>query len=301
MSPAVSVLMPVYNAQRYIASAVQSILGQTFTDFELIIVDDGSTDRSREILRGFAARDPRVKLISRPNTGYVVALNEALATATGEFIARMDADDMSLPYRFERQVEYLRAHPDCVLVGTHVVTMDSDGSLIGVMPDIAFGHQRIDDALLRRGWPIVHPAVMMRARALREIGGYKVEYCPNEDHDLFLRLAEFGQIENLPEVLIHYRKHAASVSAMNNDRMTANVGKIIVEACRRRGVPVPPEVAQTQPRPQLRTADVQRVWAWMAMKNHNIRTARKYALATLCRRPLSMDSWRLTFCAVRGH
>src|SRR5436305_11764547 len=105
MSPAVSVLMPVYNAQRYIAAAVQSILDQTFTDFELIVVDDGSTDRSGDILRGFAARDPRVKLISRPNTGYVVALNEALATATGEFIARMDADDFSLPKRFERQVE----------------------------------------------------------------------------------------------------------------------------------------------------------------------------------------------------
>lgn len=300
MDPVVSVLLPVYNAQRYVPAAVESILAQTLVDFELIVVDDGSTDRSNAILRKFAAADPRVKLISRPNTGYVVALNEALSCARGEFIARMDADDISLPARFERQVAYLREHPDCVLVGTHVVTMDGDGSLIGVMPDIAFGHDRIDQALLRRGWPIVHPAVMMRASALRDVGAYKVEYCPNEDHDLFLRLAEAGKVENLPEVLIHYRKHAHSVSALNNDRMTGMVGKIIVEACRRRGIPVPPEVAEGPTKPPLRTVDVQRVWAWQAMKNKNISTARKYALATLVRRPLSIESWRLTFCAVRG-
>src|SRR5213082_3006291 len=131
MSPVVSVLMPVYNAQRYLPAAVESILGQTFRDFEFIIIDDGSTDRSGEILRKFAAEDPRIKLISRPNTGYVVALNEALSCASGEFVARMDADDISLPTRFERQVAYLREHTDCVLVGTNVITMDSDGAMIG--------------------------------------------------------------------------------------------------------------------------------------------------------------------------
>jgi glycosyltransferase involved in cell wall biosynthesis len=300
-APTVSVVMPVYNTRQYIAAAAESILAQTFRDFEFIIVDDGSTDGTEQILAELAARDPRINLIRRPNTGYVVALNEALSLARGEFVARMDADDMSLPQRFERQVAYLRQHPECVLVGTHVVTMDSDSSLIGIMPDIAFGHDQIDDALLRRGWPIVHPAVMMRTAAVHQVGNYQVEYCPNEDHDLFLRLAEFGRVENLPDVLFYYRKHARSVSALNNDRMTGNVGKIIVEACRRRGIPVPPEVAQVQPKPKLRTVDVQRYWAWQAMKNRNIGTARKYALSTLWRRPLSVESWRLTFCAVRGH
>jgi hypothetical protein len=168
------------------------------------------------------------------------------------------------------------------------------------MPDITFGHDRIDRALLQRGWPIVHPTVMMRASAVREVGGYNVEYCPNEDHDLFLRLAEAGQVENLPEVLVYYRKHVESVSAMNNDRMTQMVGRVIVEACRRRAITIPPEVAQANLRPPMRMVDVQRVWAWQAMKNKNIGTARKYALATLWRRPLSIESWRLTYCAVRG-
>jgi hypothetical protein len=213
----------------------------------------------------------------------------------------MDADDVSLPLRFEKQIAYLREHPECVLLGAHVVTMDADGALIGMMLDIAFGHDRIDQALLRRGWPIVHPAVMMRASALRDAGVYKAEYCPNEDHDLFLRMAEVGRIENLPEVLFHYRKHAASISTLKNKSAAALVSKIIVEACRRRRIPVPPEVAQAHPAPPLATVEVQRLWAWQAMKNKNIGTARKYALATLWRRPLSVDSWRLTFCAVRGH
>src|ERR1700761_204383 len=130
MAPLVSVLMPVFNAQRYVAAAVNSILDQTLGDFELIIVDDGSTDQSTAILRRLAGRDGRIRLISRPNTGYVVALNEALDAARGEFLARMDADDVSLPQRFEKQVQFLQENPDFVLVGTHVTTMDADGAMI---------------------------------------------------------------------------------------------------------------------------------------------------------------------------
>src|SRR5258706_14041022 len=117
-SPAVSVVMPVYNGERYLASAIDSILAQTFTDFELIAVDDGSTDSSLPMLKRYAERDPRVRVISRPNTGIVGALSDAIAAARAPLIARMDADDLSLPLRFERQVAYLSGHPQCVLVGT---------------------------------------------------------------------------------------------------------------------------------------------------------------------------------------
>jgi glycosyltransferase involved in cell wall biosynthesis len=299
-APVVSVVLPVYNAEQYIAAAVQSVLDQTFKDFEFIIIDDGSTDRSTEILQVLARKDPRIKLISRPNTGYVIALNEALAMARGEFIARMDADDICLPTRFEKQVAYLRANPDVVLLGTHVAQMDVAGLVIGPMPDVAFGHEAINEALLRRGWPIVHPAVMMRTDAVRKVGGYVVEYCPNEDHDLFLKLGEVGQLENLPEVLVHYRKHDASQSAQKMEQTITIVSRIIIEACRRRGISVPPEAAQPDRKPPAKKVDVQRSWAWNAMKHQNIATARKYALATLWRRPLSLDSWRLTYCAVRG-
>ena len=298
--PSITVILPVYNAERYIASAVNSVLAQTFTDFELIVVNDGSTDGSLAILQSIAAGDPRVKLISRPNTGYVAALNEALALATGEFIARMDADDLCLPERFAKQIDYLRAYPEVVLLGTHVAQMDDQGRVIGPMKDVAFGHEAIDAALLRRGWPIVHPAVMMRTAAVRALGGYLPELCPNEDHDLFLKLAEVGRLENLPEVLVHYRKHAASESTTKRDKSVGLISRIIVDACRRRKIPVPTEAGADSPAAPPEPVDQHRDWAWQAVKHRNIPAARHYAFHTLRRRPFKLDSWRLTFCAVRG-
>src|SRR5688572_25740567 len=115
--PTVSVVMTVYNTERYVREAVESILGQTFRDFEFIIIDDGSTDSAPAILREYADRDPRIRLVSRPNTGIVRAANEGIALARGNYLARMDSDDVALPHRFEKQVRYLNEHPACVLVG----------------------------------------------------------------------------------------------------------------------------------------------------------------------------------------
>ena len=142
--------------------------------------------------------------------------------------------------------------------------------------------------------------VMMRTDAVRRVGGYVAGYCPNEDHDLFLKLAEIGRVENLPEILLQYRKYDASVTSRYVGRSTQLVSKIIIEACWRRGIPVPAEVSQPQAKAPA-TVDVERRWAWSAMKSNNIATARKYALSSLRRRPLSLDSWRLTYCAVRGY
>jgi glycosyltransferase involved in cell wall biosynthesis len=300
MSATLTVILPVYNAQRYITAALESVLNQTFGDFELLIINDGSTDGTLAILEDYARRDGRITLISRPNTGYVIALNEGIAMARGEFIARMDADDISLPKRFEKQLAYLRANPNCVLVGSAVDQMDAAGMVIGPMADVCFGHDAIDAALLRRGWPVVHPAVMMRTAAVRRVGGYRPDYCPNEDHDLFLKLAEIGHLENLPDLLLQYRKHDQSQSFQKMETTIIIMSRIIIDACRRRGIPVPPEAAQPDRRPPPKKVEVQRNWAWNAVKHKNIATARKYALVTLLRRPLSSDAWRLTYCALRG-
>ena len=123
-APTVSVVMTVYNTERYVGEAVGSVLGQTFGDFEFVIVDDGSTDRSTTILKDFAARDPRIRLVSRPNTGIVAAANEGIGLARGRYLARMDSDDVCLPRRFETQVNYLEQHPECVLVGSRVTVVD---------------------------------------------------------------------------------------------------------------------------------------------------------------------------------
>ena len=119
--------MPVYNTRRYLRQSVESILGQTFGDFELIIVDDGSTDGSTGILKEYQQRDSRIRLVCRANTGYSRALNEALRLARSDLLARMDSDDVALPGRFERQVAYLREHPECVALGCRVREIDPHG------------------------------------------------------------------------------------------------------------------------------------------------------------------------------
>ena len=200
-SPRVSVAMPVYNSEKYVAKAVASILAQTFEDFEFLIVDDGSTDASRAILQEYAARDRRIKLTSRPNTGYLVALNEMLRRARGEYIARMDADDVALPERFERQIQYLDDHPECVLLGSRVIIIDPDGDPLREMGD-ALTHEEIDNALMNAmGQLVYHPSVMFRRQVVLDLGGYRPEYYLTEDLDLFLRLAEVGRVANLAEPL----------------------------------------------------------------------------------------------------
>jgi glycosyltransferase involved in cell wall biosynthesis len=200
--PTVSILLPFYNARRYLAGAARSMLVQTFEDFELLLMDDGSSDGSKAIADELAAKDRRVRVISGPNKGRSRTLNEGIALAQGEFIARMDADDLSLPTRLQRQVEYLREHPECVCVGTRVTLIDPYDSPLST-PEHKLTHDEIDAELLRGiGWAIVHPAATMRTDAVRRVGGYRAQFNDSEDLDLFLRLGEVGRLANLPEPLV---------------------------------------------------------------------------------------------------
>ena len=211
-NPTISVVMSVHNAERYLHKAIESILTQSFADFEFIIIDDGSSDGSPAILREYAAKNERIRPILHENRGLTKALNEGLALARGEFVARMDADDISLPQRFERQAFYLKQHPDCVLLGSEVLLVDPEGWPICRRGHL-LSHQQIDEQLLRGdGGGLTHPAVMIRTRTLREIGGYNEAMTTAQDLDLFLHLAEVGQIANLPDVLLKWRQHPASVN-----------------------------------------------------------------------------------------
>src|SRR5438045_3065304 len=169
-SPAVTVLMPVYNADRFVAQTVDSILAQTFADFEVLIINDGSTDRSLEILQDYTRRDDRIRLISRPNTGYVVALNEGLALARGEFIARIDADDLADPRRLELQVERMRREPELVALGSGALAMDETGRMLGDY-SVPLTHEEIEANHLRGSSTIHHPAGMLRRAAGKRGGG----------------------------------------------------------------------------------------------------------------------------------
>ena len=139
--------MPVYNAERYVAEAVESILAQTFNDFEFLIVDDGSTDRSLEILQSYASKDPRIRLRSRPNTGIVIALNEMLAVARGEFIARMDADDIAFESDLKRNWQYSAENPALVVRGSHVEIIDRGRRFASGPPPFPPSHAELEDAL----------------------------------------------------------------------------------------------------------------------------------------------------------
>jgi len=296
-SPRLSVLVPVYNAERYLADAIDSILAQTFGDFELIAVDDGSKDRSRALLEDYARRDPRVKVISRPNTGIVGALNDALAASRADLIARMDSDDIALPDRFQKQVVYLDANPDCILLGSRVIMIDPEGLPIGDMATVGHGHDVIEDALLGGGWPIVHPTIIMRRAPLLAVGGYHEGTFPNEDHDLFLRLAEIGKLDNLPDTLLKYRRHPQSVVISVTKGSRTTIRKVVEEAHRRRGLPTPA--------PWLKGIDdpcwsQRREWAWLALREGHVPTARKFAFGAVREKPLCKESWRALYCALRG-
>ena len=296
----VSVVMPVYNAARYLAEAVESILAQTFREFEFVIVDDGSTDRSRQMLDEYARRDARIKIVRRPNTGIVGALNDGLAAASAPLVARMDADDVSLPQRLETQVAYMREHPDVVALGSRVTGIDPYGCEL-FQSEHKLAHDEIDAELLNGvGWAIVHPVAMLRRDSLQRVGGYRREWQWVEDLDLFLRLAEVGKLANLPDRLLQYRQHTESINRTRAAEQARLADACVREAYRRRGRDVP-DGWKFVPKPKPSTPQQLQTWAWRAMKAGNVPVARKHAVALWKAAPLSVESWRTLYCAMRGH
>jgi glycosyltransferase involved in cell wall biosynthesis len=206
-APVISVAMPVYNCEQYVGAAIESILGQTFDDFEFIIIDDGSTDNSLAILRQYEKMDSRIRLISRENRNLATTLNDIIDVARGEWIARMDQDDIALPLRFSRQLEKLSA-TGADICGTWV-------KFFGTTDQRILRHPESDEALkleLLFGAPFAHPTVMMRADLVKGLRYDKAwEKC--EDYDLWERAARAGwKMTNVPEVLLNYRQHAAQIS-----------------------------------------------------------------------------------------
>jgi glycosyltransferase involved in cell wall biosynthesis len=220
-APAVTVLIPCYNAGPLLIEAVVSILTQTFTDFECLVIDDGSTDGSVHALH--AVHDPRLRIVVNPqNLGLIATLNRGLELARAPLLARMDADDISMSTRLMRQVERFAAQPALALLGTWAEDIAADGSVAGVSR-APVTHQEIVVAILR-GNTFIHPSVMARTAVLRELGGFPSEALHAEDYALWLRVAARHEVANLPEVLLRYRVHAGQVSQrkMRAQRQMAN-------------------------------------------------------------------------------
>jgi glycosyltransferase involved in cell wall biosynthesis len=210
-TPLVSVVMPVFNGERFLAVAIDSILAQTYARFEFVIVDDGSSDRTPEILSEYQARDARIRTHRHEkNLGLTAALNQGVQMATGALVARMDADDVSIPERFARQVEFLREHPEVAVVGSWVQRIGEDGKALGL--------QRFPPEPALVAWSMLfcnslaHPSVMMRREAIAGPGPYSFEYPNIEDYELFMRLSRTHRLANIPEPLLRYRTWGGNVT-----------------------------------------------------------------------------------------
>lgn len=209
--PKVSVLLTVYNGEDFLRQAIDSILWQTCTDFELIVVNDGSTDDSMLVLQSMT--DPRLLVIDAEHKGLVAALNEGSAHCRGKYIARMDADDIAMPQRLKMQADYLDAHPDCAFCCSNIELIDAAGTVIGHQDQEDLPRPELEASLTgaRRLLPIIHPTMMMRRDVLMALGYYR-PYHLAEDRDLWLRAIDHYGFHRMQERLLKYRMLASSVS-----------------------------------------------------------------------------------------
>ena len=216
--PKISVLMPVYNSEIYLREAIDSILNQTFRDFEFIIIDDGSTDSSPDIIRSYS--DPRIRFyLNERNMGVAATLNRGLDLATGEYIARMDSDDISLPERFEKQIRYLDRHPSVGICGCSILIFE-DGK-VGKLCVYAHSNGQICADMIFNS-AFAHPSVMLRKSVL-DVNDlrYDCNYEKAEDYELWVRILQHSRGVNISEPLLRYRHHSFQVTQTNQLRLTA--------------------------------------------------------------------------------
>ncbi len=212
-APLVSVVMAVCDGEKYVEEALKSILGQSFRNFEFIIINDGSTDNTTQILQQYIRLDQRLRVLHQGNRGLIAALNSGCRLARGRYLARMDADDVAFPDRFERQVDFLKRHPAVAVLGGAIELINGKGAPIrGVRFPVE--DRQIKEAL-SRGNCLAQPSIMMRKDAFDSTGGYRLPFLHAEDYDLWLRMADRYELANLPEVVLYYRIHARQVSARN--------------------------------------------------------------------------------------
>jgi glycosyltransferase involved in cell wall biosynthesis len=282
--PTISVAMVVCNASRFLSEAVESILNQTFGDFEFVVVDFGSTDDSRAIISQYAARDSRLKLHVIPQCGLAEARNVSCSLARGEYIAIMDADDVAVSDRLSMQFEFMSEHRDVAVLGGAVEWIDSNGRSVVVYKN-PHTHRDIESALLER-CPVWQPTVLMRREAFLTIGGYRPPFAPAEDYDLWLRMAERFRLANLEQVVLKYRIHPYQVSIRRRtDQALGILAARFAGSCRRDGLSDPfnkvdkltSELLVTIGIPQeaQRSVFAQEQLRWI----RNLRQAREYATA----------------------
>ncbi len=305
----VSVVIPVWNGERYLAEAIESVLAQTHRDFELIIVDDGSSDATATMAEGYARLDPRVRLVRQPNQGVAAARNTGLEVARSQWVACLDHDDLMLPHRLQRQIAFIAAHPEVKLFGSVCQYINEEGRPRGGHTIGTPIRSRADlDALLETGRLIglTHPSVMMHRDTMRALGGYDPAMEPAEDLDLWMRVAQAGHLVLQDDaVLTRYRVHAASiVGGQTAKGSRASMLVAARAAARRAGRPEPTMeefLAEWRSKPireRLEESRQQLGWAYYrragaALTNRRWVTGVPCLAAAFCLRPLYV-TWRLS-------
>lgn len=237
--PDVSVLMSVFNGEKYLAESIESILAQTYSKFEFVIVDDGSSDSTRDIVTSYAAADPRiVPVLLKQNVGLAAALNKGLEVAKADYVARMDCDDRALPDRLGMQLQHLKVH-DLDLVGSRVYRIDEKGKRFGTK-NLPTDPNQIARILPKRNC-FIHPSVMAKKSLIESAGGYSEGFLNAQDYDLWLRIFPHCKFGNLSEYLLEYRYH----SHKSNEKMDVfkqtyfSVLAALSHLARRYGVDIP--------------------------------------------------------------
>jgi glycosyltransferase involved in cell wall biosynthesis len=290
--------MSVYNGDRFLRQAVDSVLNQSFGDFEFLIADDGSRDRSLAILQDYAARDARIRLFQQENRGLTPTLNALIQQASGEWIARMDADDVCLPQRFALQVEFLRQHPEVVCVGGAQDWIDEAGRVLGHNLE-AEDDGEIQQRLLR-GWTAInHPSAMMRRSTVLQVGGYDETMTSAQDIDLWLKLGEVGRLANLPQTVLLYRQHSHAISEHRQLEQIQRKREACERAWQRRGITG--QFEETQPwRPIDQISRHQFIlrYGWQFFNTRQRQAAIAYACKAIRTLPLNKEGWRLLVCSL---
>lgn len=235
-APLVSVVMVICNVERFLVEAIESVLGQTFHDFEFIILDYGSTDSSKDIVLTYAAKDSRIKLHATPPCTYIEAKIAVSSLAQGRYIAVQDADDNSFPNRLLWEVEFMEKNPAVAVLGTAAHWINAEGRFLLVF-EPPTGHEEIRTALLK-GSPFVHSSVMMRRENFTHVGGYRRVMTHAEDYDLYLRISEHFQCANLKQVGVQYRIHGNqfSLRTLRQQKIAKLAAQAAASGRRTRGV-----------------------------------------------------------------
>lgn len=289
-----TVLMPVYNAEKYLREAIDSVLSQTHREFEFLIVDDGSTDGSADILKSYT--DPRIRTVRQKNGGVSAALNTGLAHASGDLIARFDADDICYPERLALQYAFMTSHPDYVLAGSDADYMDKDGNFI-----FTFANPGHDDAEIRAAalhqCPFIHSTVIYRSNVVRGLGGYEVKAHTFEDYFLWTKLLKKGKVHNFKQPLVKVRFNPESVTVDARDynkvfkRLHAkalSTGTISDED----GIRIKESIERLSPRKKEFSYNrmLAKKFLW---NNYQPASARRHLWAALRIKPFDVTSWCL--------